>query len=71
MKRKLSAAEKRVRRERKQKYMTIFIHGKQKRVPRPKLIEGLPVGVFIAENAGAIWLHQEELWELMADDGES
>ncbi len=47
--------------------MTIFINGKQKRVPRPVLIEGLPVDEFIARNADPIWLHQNELWEYMTD----
>ena len=32
--------------------MTIFVNGKQKRVRRPQLIEGLPVDEFIAQNAG-------------------
>jgi hypothetical protein len=64
-KRKLTAAERRARRERKNKFMTIFINGKQKRVPRPQLIEGLPVDEFIARNAGPMWLHQNEFWELM------
>ena len=43
--------------------MTIFINGKQKRVPRPLLIEGLPVEEFIARNADPIWLHENGLWE--------
>jgi len=67
-KRKRSAAEKRARRERKKKYMTIFINGKQKRVPRPPLIDGLPVEEFIARNADPIWLHENELWECMTSD---
>src|SRR5271157_4077209 len=66
-KRKRTAAEKRARRERRRKYMTIFINGKQKRVPRPQLIDGLTVDEFIARNADPIWLHQNELWELMPD----
>jgi hypothetical protein len=65
MKRKQTAAEKRARRERKKKFMTIFINGKQKRVPRPPLIEGLPVDEFIARNADPIWLHQNEDWGFM------
>ena len=71
-KRKLTAAEKRARRERKEKFMTIFINGKQKRVPRPQLIEGLSVDEFIAQNADPIWLHQNEMWEFIVpdDDGE-
>ena len=64
-KRKRTAAEKRARRERKEKYMTIFINGKQKRVPRPQQIEGMDVDEFVARNADPIWLHQNEMWEYM------
>jgi len=66
-KRKRTVAEKRAKRERKRKYMTIFINGKQKRVLRPQLIEGMEVDEFIARNADPIWLHQNELWELMPE----
>lgn len=65
-KRKLTAAEKRARRERKKKYKTIFINGKQKRVLREQTIEGLPVDEFIARNADPIWLHQNGMWEYMS-----
>ena len=64
-KRKRTAAEKRARRERQKEFMTIFIRGKQKRVPRPPSIDGLPVEEFLAQNADPLWLHQNELWELM------
>ena len=67
-KRKLTAAERRARRERKKNFMTIFVNGKQKRVRRPQLIDGLPVDEFIARNADPIWLHQNGMWELMTDD---
>ncbi len=69
-KRKLSKSEKQARRERTLKYKTILIDGKQKRVPRPQQIDGLPVDEFIAGNADPIWLHQNEMWELMAPDNE-
>lgn len=59
-KRRRTPAEKRARRERKKKFMTIFINGKQKRVPRPQSIEGLPVEEFIARNADPIWLHEND-----------
>jgi hypothetical protein len=62
-KRKPTALQKRARRERKKKFMTIFANGKQNRIPRPPLLEGLPVKEFIAKNADPIWLHQHELWE--------
>ena len=69
-KRKLTPAERRVRRERKAKFTTIFINGKQKRVPRPQLIDGLTVDEFIARNADTTWLHENGLWELMIPDEE-
>lgn len=69
-KRKLTAAERRARRKRRKKYMTVFINGKQKRVPRPQQVEGMDADEFIAQNADPIWLHQNELWELMPTDDE-
>ncbi len=71
MKRKRTAAEKRARRERKKKFMTVFINGKQKQVPRPPLIDGLPVEEFIARNADPTWLHENGLWEYMTPDDET
>jgi enoyl-CoA hydratase/carnithine racemase len=70
MKRKLTAAQKRARRERKKNFMKIFINGREKWVRRPPTIDGLPVDEFIARNADPIWLHQNELWELMPPGGE-
>ena len=64
-KRNLTAVEKRVRRERKQEYATIFINGKQKRVLREPTIDGLPVDELIAQNADPIWLHQNGIWEYL------
>ena len=43
--------------------MTILINGKQERVPRPQLIDELPVDEFVARNADSLWLHKNELWE--------
>ncbi len=62
-KRKLTSEQRRARRERKRKYRIIFINGKQKRVPREPLIEGLPVEWFIARNADPIRLHEMGMWE--------
>jgi len=70
-KRKLTAAQRKARRERKKNFMMIFINGKQKQVRRPQLIQGLPVDEFIARNADPIWLHQNELWELMSGNDET
>jgi hypothetical protein len=69
--RKRIAAEKRARRERKRLFMTIFVNGKQKRVRRPELIDGLPVDEFVARNAGPIWLHENGLWEMMPSGDET
>jgi hypothetical protein len=69
-KRKLTAAERRAKRERRKKYQWIFINGKQVRVRRPPTIDGMPVDEFIARNADPLWLHQNEMWELIEPDPE-
>jgi hypothetical protein len=61
-KKKLTAAQRKTRRERKRNFMIIFISGKQKRVPRPPMIGGLPFDEFLARNADPIWLHENGLW---------
>ena len=64
-KRKLTAQEKKNKKQRQLEYMTIFINGKQKRVKRPPTIDGMPVDEFIQLNADLIWLHQNGLWEVL------
>jgi hypothetical protein len=68
MRRKLTAAEKRARQERKKNTMIIFINGKQKRVPRPPTIDGLDVEEFIARNADPIWLIENGMYEYLDRD---
>jgi hypothetical protein len=70
-KRKLTAAEKAQKKRRQKEFMTIFVKGKQKRVTRPPTIEGMDVDDFMRRNADPIFLHENELWEYMADDEES
>jgi hypothetical protein len=69
--RKLTTAERKSRRKRMRKFMTIFINGKQKRVPRPLAIDGLTADEYIARNADPTWLHQNGLWELMPWDDQA
>jgi hypothetical protein len=69
-KRKLTPAEKRARRKRREEFMMILVNGKQKRVRRPPTVDGMDVDDFIRQNADPIWLHQNELWEYMSDVGE-
>ncbi|MGH8952966.1 MAG: hypothetical protein ACRDX9_16305 [Acidimicrobiia bacterium] len=66
-KRKLTAAEKAEKKRRKTEYMTIFVNGKQKRVKRPIMIEGLSAEEFVRANADPIWHHQNEMWEDMPE----
>jgi hypothetical protein len=63
LKKKLTAAQKAVKKMRKQEYLTIFVGGKQKRVKRAITIDGTDVDGFILNNADQIWLHQNEMWE--------
>lgn len=69
VKKKLTPAQKRAKKaakaERQKKYQWVFMNGKQVRIKRPRTVDGIPVDQFIEENADPIWLHQNELWELM------
>jgi len=69
-KKKLTLAQKAAKEKRQKEYMTIFINGKQKRVKRPPTIDGMDVDKFIRRNADPIWLHQNEMWEYIDQDGE-
>jgi hypothetical protein len=63
--RKLTPLEKTVKKRRRLEIMTVFMNGKQKGIRRPATVEGLDVDEFIRRNADPVWLHQNELWELM------
>ena len=67
-KRKLTATERRAKKERKRKYKLIFINGKQVRVKRPETIDGMEVDEFITRNADPVWLAQNEMWECIQPD---
>ncbi len=55
----------------RQKNMTIFVNGKQKRVKRPEEIDGMDADEFIRNNADPLWLHQNGMWEYIdMDDDE-
>ncbi|MFZ4524704.1 MAG: hypothetical protein ACOYOE_03915 [Chlorobium sp.] len=65
IKKKLTPAKKKAKKKRRQEYMFVFMHGKQKRVKRPLLIDGMDIDDFIMNNADPIFLHQNEMWEYM------
>lgn len=64
-KRKRSWNEKCRKKEHKTAFTTVYVNGRQKRVRRPPMIDGMLADEFIARNADPIWLHENELWELM------
>lgn len=66
-KRKLTAAEKAAKARHKAQFMTIFLNGRQRQVRRPEYLEGQTAHEFIGRNADCLWLHQNEMWELIAD----
>lgn len=72
VKRKLTAAQKRARRkakaENREKFMWVFMNGKQVRVNRTPMIEGMDAEEYILRNADPIWLHQNEMWEYIRTD---
>ena len=69
--RKLTPRERAERRRRRREFMTVFVNGKQKRVRRPPTIDGMDIDEFIRRNADPIWLHQNEMWELMEEPPDS
>ena len=60
----LTAAQRAAKKRRKSETI-VFVNGKQKRVPRPPMIDGLPVDEFLRRNADPIWLQQNGYWELL------
>jgi hypothetical protein len=64
-KKKLTTAQKAEKKQRREEYMTIFVHGKQKRIRRRHTVGGIDVDEFILRNADPIWLHQNEMWEYL------
>ena len=62
-KKKLTPEQKAEMKKRREEYMTVFMNGKQKRVKRPRTIDGIPVEEFILRTAGPIWLHRNKMWE--------
>lgn len=67
-KRKLTPEEKAEKKRRRAINTTVFVGGKQKRVKRPLMIEGLSGEEFIERNGGPIALHQAGLWHLIDEE---
>ena len=57
-KKKLTAAQRAAKKQRKRDFMFVFMNGKQVRVRRPPTIDGIDAEEFIHQNADPIWLHQ-------------
>ncbi|MHC4175422.1 MAG: hypothetical protein ACYST5_21130 [Planctomycetota bacterium] len=59
----ITPEQKAAKKKRREEYMTVFMNGKQKRIKRPPIIDGMDAEEFIQRNANPIWLHQNEMWE--------
>ncbi len=70
-KRPLTAQQKAEKERRAREDMTVFIRGKQKRVKRPPMIDGISVEEFIRNNADSLWYHQNEMWDEIEVDKEN
>lgn len=57
-KKKLTAAQRTAKKQRKKDFMFVFMNGKQVRVRRPPTIDGIDAEEFIRQNADPIGLHQ-------------
>jgi len=71
IKKKLTAKQRQAKREakaeRQKKYMWVFMGGKQVKIKRPAMVEGVPVDQYVSENADPIWLHQNGMYEEVYD----
>ena len=69
VRKKLTSAQKRAKKkakaERQKKYMWVFMNGKQVKVNRPQMIDGVDIDEYIQRNADPICLHQNEMWEYL------
>ncbi|MEC8011359.1 MAG: hypothetical protein VX185_11415 [Pseudomonadota bacterium] len=69
IKKKLTVEQKRIKKEAKAKrqkeYIWVFINGKQVRVKRPLTIDDIPEDEWLEQNADPIWLHQNEMWDVL------
>lgn len=65
MKRKMTAAQKRAKAERQKKYEWVFMNGKQVRIKRPEMINGMLVDDWIEQNADDIWLTQNGMYDVL------
>ncbi len=64
-KKKLTAAQRAAKKQRRKDFMTVFMNGKQVRVRRPPTIDGIDEEEFIRLNADPIWLHQNRYYEIL------
>ena len=62
---RISAAQKKAKVERQKKYVWVFMNGKQVRVKRPEMIDGMLVDDFIAANADDVWLTQNGMYDVL------
>lgn len=65
MKRKMTPTQKKAKEDRKKKYEWVLMNGKQVRIKRPEMIEGMLVDDFIAENASDVWLTQNGMFDVL------
>jgi len=65
IKRKMTAAQKKAKTERKKKYEWVFMDGRQVRIKRPEMIDGMLVDDWIEQNADDIWLTQNGMYDVL------
>jgi hypothetical protein len=69
VKKKLTGEQKRKKKNAKlepqKNYMWVFMSGKQVRVKRPEKIDDIAEEEWIENYADPIWLHQNEMWEVL------
>ena len=68
-KKKLNRDQRRANKAVTQKdYEWVFMNGKQVRVKKEPMIDGMSIDEFIENNADPIWLHQNGMWEYIKEE---
>lgn len=66
-KKKLTPAQRRARKRRKQEFETVFMNGKQVRVRREPTVDGMSVDEFVRRNADPVWLVENGEYEMLEE----
>lgn len=61
----MAAAQKKAKAERQKNYEWVFMKGRQVRIKRPEMIDGMLIDDWIEQNADDIWLTKNGMYDVL------